>query len=381
MEKDKYGILNHAMLLIEQHLQFEGGKVAPFCVASDLPKICGDCKIPGHDLKANYKEAEKSMIGFIANAAKPLKTADEIVWLFRDACYGFAVLGVRADALHKKVMGAPEASEPDKLATLIRADVMNKPCGCGLGLGYGLDEVEEIFNSLPGEFCGFSNDPIDRLISEAYFGGKSFQEDSEALLAVYVLQHLSKLKSKMDTEYFTNVLLSTGHCTKHITSSAWRERSLIGYPNTDAAPSLNGTYTNELNHEFVRIFTDKLDVILSSEAKDDFAVADMRNSLYKIAVNACFGYNGNVMRTYMAISDILDICERGGKSITEKDIDGYGYRQYLNYSIVLPRSNVIFGKTYTANIEGLRQFCDMIDDLNLSDMQGFAAMSERIRRL
>jgi hypothetical protein len=373
--KDTFGIYKQVKILVETHLQYEGTKASPFGFSSDLPPACGDCKNPGNGIKLQYKQAEKEMIAFINDRAKPICSPKEVVRLFRSSCFGFGLLGMRYNDVYRKTMGKPVPSEDVQLSETMRQDVNYQSCKLETV------DLDEIFASLDGEVfsLGPDYDAIDQIIYSAYNCGLRYEKDATALMSVYLLSHLNRSNFKMRTDSMTNGLVSAA-CVECVTDSSWKERPLLGYFDCENALSLSDTYVNVLNADFVRIFTSKIDALFASATSGDFLTTGLKNTLYRIAVKGYFGYDADVFSTYHAVNEILDLHERNA-TITEAHICSSSYRDNINYSVALPRQDVAAGLTYEVNKTGLNQFCDLIESLGLSDMDGFTALRNRIRAL
>jgi hypothetical protein len=272
-------------------------------------------------------------------------------------------------------MGTPVPSEEAQLSGTLRQDVNYQLCK--------LESVnlDEIFCSLDGEVfsLGPDYDSIDQIIYSAYNCGIRYDKDAAALMTVYLLIHLSKSNFKMRTDSMTNGLVSAA-CVECVTDSSWKEHPLLGYFDCENSLSLSDTYVNTHDDDFVKIFTNKIDRLFASATSDDFLTAGLKNTLYRIAVKGYFGYDADVFSTYHAVNEILDLHEKN-ETITESHICSSSYRDHINYSVALPRQDVAAGLTYEVNKTGLNQFCDLIESLNLSDMDGFTDIKNRIRAL
>jgi hypothetical protein len=374
--KDKFGIFKYTKQIIDNHLQFEGSKTSQFGFPAELPKTCDDCKNPGSDIETRYKKAEREFVGYIEGAAKPIKNAYDIVHLFRDACFGLNMLGLRFDSVYEKTQGKPKASDMVLLSNSVRKDVT---FGFSRIENDSDDLIDDIFNALPGEIIDGPLDKIDSLVITAMQGAKNFEYDSKTLLAVYLLQHLQKTNAKMDLGCLTCAFNLTS-CANDIVRGNWKQRSVIGYFDADKSNEFGGEFINALNLDFVRIFTGKLDVLFLTGAPDDYATISLKNTLYDLATVAYFNYSNDALHAFQAVSDVIDMYSRN-KTIAAEHIDGCDYRANIYRAIVLPRYDIESGETYELNIAGLQQFVALIDALNLSDMPGFTEIAARIRDL
>jgi len=376
--KDKYGIFKYARELIEAHMKYEGSKTSSFGYAAELPPACDDCKNPGNDIKNNYKqEVEKKMIEFIGNVSKPLKNAYDIVHLFRDSCYGFAMVGMRFDMLYERVAGRPKEAEDVLLSCAIRRDLNFGTCRIN---GSDDELLQDIFMALPGEIIDGPLDKIDQLVCAGFNGGKSFDDDATSLLAVYLLRHLHRANSKMDLSRLACAfnLVSCAHC---IVGTQWKERSLIGYFDSDKPCEFGNKFINAPNLEFVRIFTDKLDTLFLSGASDDYATMRLRRILCDLTATAYFNSSNDALHAFQAVSDVMDMIGRN-ETITKEHVNGCDYRSNIYRSIVLPKNDVASGQEYAINREGLIQFAELVDALGLADeMPGFKSIAARIHAL
>jgi len=375
--KDKFGIFNFTRELIEKHLQFEGSVTACFGFPVELPKTCDDCTNPGEDIKTRYKKSETELISFIGNAAKRINTANDLVHLFRDSCKGFALLGLRFDMLFEKVMGRPKASEEYLLSCSLRKDITHSVCRIG---SEHERDVEALFDLLPGELIEGPLDSTDQLVYTAYNGGKCFENDSRALMAVYLLSHLNKTNAKTDLSRLTCVFNLTSCANCIVYGSGWKNRSVIGYFDADKPNEFGREFINEPNVAFTRIFTDKLDTLFLAGAPDDYLTMRLRYTLYDLTATSYFIYSNDALHAYHAVNEIINMHGRN-ETITEEQIDGCEYRSNIYRAIVLPRYDIESGQTYTINKEGLLQYTALIDSLGLSDMPGFAEIAARIRAL
>ncbi|MCL1844062.1 MAG: hypothetical protein FWF79_09635 [Defluviitaleaceae bacterium] len=276
---------------------------------------------------------------------------------------------MRYDALHRRVMGSPNESDELRLTKAIRVDMSLS------STRLDDDFVTDLSHILHDPFGGL--DEIDQLCRMAYHGEPSFEADSRALLTVFVLRKLKEMNSLLKLDCLSSGLTS-GRCTEYVNGNNWKDRSLIGYFDFENSNSLSGMYVSDLNQSFVRIFTDRIATLLSTGTSDNFLVADMRNTIYDVVVNAWFGYSGSVFETFAALNAVIGMATRG-EAIRERDMDGCGYRQYLNYSILLPRQDISNGLTYEINKTGLMQFVDLVEGLNLGDMPGFGEIAALIR--
>jgi hypothetical protein len=223
-------------------------------------------------------------------------------------------------------------------------------------------------------------DAIDTLVSTATQGLNIFGVDSAALMTIYFFDALRRANSQMKLEYAANHLTSC-ICVEHICGTEWAERSLIGYFDYEQSSALGGTFVYEPNAKFVETFTKRLDSLLASDA-DDFVAADLRDTLYAIAVRGYFGYEGSVLQTYDTVAHFIGMTTRG-EVITEDHMRGEGYRNYAFYPMLLPQHDITSGTQFTVNVVGLNQFCDMIESLGfgLSDREDFKQIAARIRAL
>jgi hypothetical protein len=379
MEKNKdcYGIFKFARTLIEKHLQYEGGKVGVFGLRPDLPSVCGVCDNPVNGLKAKYKIVEREMINFISTAGKAINATDGdgVLRLFRDACIGFSILGLRYDELYKKMDSKKPLSEAAKLSNSIRKDVT----GCATRLSPS--SLDDIFNSMEGEIvCGLSYDYIDKRVDSAYNGTNVFERDGRALMAVYLLNRLDKISACINLSNLT-YLFPDESCVEHIIDPHWANRSLIGHFAHTFAYDFKNEYVRDLNHDFVKIFTGKLDVLFATAAQDDYAAASLREILYSSIVRLYFGYRTrDALRSYHTVNTLIEMAKRG-ETITEEHTFGPGYLDEVCYSVVLPRQTVSEGLTYELNAPGLLEFVQLVEALKLDDMPCFSSIAEKIRAL
>jgi hypothetical protein len=378
-KRDKFGIFRHARSLIETHMQYDGGKTdsPTFFFGPKLPPACDDCKNPSNDVDANFKQVQEKLILFVANAAKPLKTASDITGLFRDSCFGLSMLGLRYNALYEKVMGKPKDADEVLLSNTIRKDVIHSFCRIRNDSEHLIDDI---FNSLPGEFISGPYDMIDQLVCTAYQGYRSLDDDLKVLAAVYLLNHLRKTGAKMDLGRLTCVFSPTS-CANFIVRGSWKNHSIIGYFDADKPNEYGCEFINAPNRGFVEIFTGKLDALFSIGAPDDYMAIRLRRTLAETAATAYFKYSNDALHAFQAVNDVINMHERN-EIITEEQVDSNEYRSNIYRAIALPKNDIVSGATYELNTEGLLQFCDMVDALGLSgDMPGFTEIATRIRAL
>jgi hypothetical protein len=298
-------------------------------------------------------------------------------------------LGLRYDLVLAKTMGKPALTEQEALAQALCKDVrprIPKPQkspdylirnNYGFNLCLSHSSVEDIFAGLGGPG---SNCVIDDSIEYAYDGGHTFINDSTALMLVYLLNHLDKTKSKINCESIANYarIFFTGN----LMSSAWAERSLIGYFQKEDSGFIGG-YERELNHSFVRIFTDKVDMLFSSPRFDDYAVENLRNTLYKQIVGFWFGENNGMSiidptLIYQALNELLDLARRNiaiTSEHTENDIAGY-----IGSSMLLFNKDLYNGDTYELNYAGLMSFIETVEAVGVETPE-FDTIARRVREL
>jgi len=152
--------------------------------------------------------------------------------------------------------------------------------------------------------------------------------------------------------------LTSANCIGNITDNRWAEFSVLGYF-TENAPYIQDDFVNEPNPSFVKIFANKLEMMFSSETPGDFAITDLRNKLYRLAVDAYFGCGVEVMRVYHSVSALIEMHTRH-ETITIEHVDNIGYRPHLGTAIIIPHMDIENGDYYGLNIEGFPEISAQI---------------------
>ena len=367
MKKDKYGVLKHLREVIEEHLQLDP-KQTPMHFG-EIPQACRGCTDQTENIKASYAEAEKSMIDFIRTQSKPINDANSILELFSISCRAFGIIGHRYDLLEKKVKGDVKADD------VLLSEAVRE------GVDYGRCQLADVvIDSLDDDFIFFNHDTIDRMVSSAYGYAYDYATDAPALMAVYLMRHFQKIKATPNYCLISSNFDGSS-CANVITDQSWKNRSLIGHNVYEVDSMPFGEFKSELNMDFISIFTDKLDGILT--VYDDFSVESLKTVLYKVAVRAYFGCieDINFNRIYAAVDRAISIHAENPVITWEKRCECEN-PMFIGWdSIFLNASGFMSGITYALNVTGLTQFVELIEALGLESQPGFQSIAEKIKAL
>jgi|GEM_PF-4129225 len=380
-KQGKYGLYDHVRILIQDHLQYEDSH--NHFGRNQNADDCQQCVKEIKELASKYKVAEKLHIDFIRAQANSVRMAEDLLDLFSGSIYSFAILGLRADLIKKKITSNnPAPTDKSKLDQAVRKGVNGSAPTFNCEIASELDSI--LGNNFSFDFgC---EDAITRLINSAFCRRHDFVADAHVMMTSYLYYYLGQTGNGLSKDL---ALFQTDSIADLVTTSTWADRPLIGYYRGGADAQLFGDFKSVINVDFFSIFAQKIDMLFNTVNigdKDYFIVEAFKSALSNSVHRAYFGAYSEIdrLRVYNSTADAIDIANKAtasGKPLTYEMLNTTAYFTFLDDSALLRKMDVSGGMTYELNKPGLLSFVNLIESLGLDGQSGFEAIADRIHGL
>ena len=328
-QKDTFKILSTATEIMHKHLQ--------------LNAIVLDTDVKA-SLDRAYKTAVTALLMHTNQAVAQIKTISELSDIFVDSCYAFGAVGMRKDLIQNKLLGVSKSGHI-LLFEAVTDDTISDDA---------LDCIPEFFKTESGDELGTAYN----LCCDAYSDYNYFTYPSsinkKTLSLVYLIHHCHEQSINLDLAFAAQELQHCS-CLNTITNMRWSSRSLVGYS------TANSTYViNDVNHEFISLFADKLKSLLS-DTTEYFDVLQIKQHLQEHVLSV-YAESSSIVSNeiYSELDKLIGTVE----GITESIVDELCYSKRF----VVTKKYSDKGISYELNYDGLQSLVATLVSLDLQTL-------------
>ena len=377
-QADRYGILKHATK-----------QMVNITFLKDIKK--GKCEVALSALDKEYEAVLREMLTYIRQQVNgsEVKTAHDLLVVFRDSCHAIGGIMTRAELIAKPLVRKLETAS-DRAA--FKNAIIEQDCSTK-----GFDDFDDWISG--DSDCTIANDTA----YSAYYYADDVWENAEIFATLPFLEYLEK--NKLTKRYINmgNIFWENDSCVPAVIKNVpiWAKRHpLLGYVGKweDEDDGINPPrrmrgieeiehYKVKINTHFVKIFVDRLMQFYDANDINNpefYTVMELRRITHKrVFAEFAEDCRFDTPHILQGLRWLLDTADKTGGVIPEDASENVNFRTApLSNDAVVYRDTMRSGITYTLNKDGLSLLVDIVEALRIADvLPGFDGIANRIRSL